>query len=180
MKFQTFLSISALFAITIFMACKNDSAAAKDTPVENGGAQPAPGMPDFSVSNVTDPAASVTPATIEPPQNEKGVWHYTCAKGCAGGAGAAIPCAKCGTALTHNKDYHGPAAPTTASNPTATPGQTPGATPAPSAKQPEPPQNAAGVWHYTCAAGCAGGAGAAGNCAKCGGQLTHNKDYHAK
>ncbi len=174
MKFQTILSISALFAITIFTACKNDSAAAKESTTENGGTQPA-GMPDITVANTTDPAAA---ATIEPPQNAAGVWHYTCSKGCAGGAGAAIPCEKCGTALTHNTEYHGPAAPTTASNPTINPGQTPGATPA--AKQPEPAQNAAGVWHYTCAAGCAGGAGAASNCAKCSVQLTHNKDYHAK
>lgn len=44
---------------------------------------------------------------------------------------------------------------------------------------PEPPQNTAGVWHYTCSNGCTGGAGAAGNCATCGGPLAHNQAYHA-
>lgn len=43
----------------------------------------------------------------------------------------------------------------------------------------EPAQNAAGVWHYTCNTGCAGGAGGAGKCATCGGALTHNQTYHA-
>ncbi len=45
-------------------------------------------------------------------------------------------------------------------------------------KAPEPPQNAKGVWHYTCSAGCAGGAGSAGTCASCGGALAHNAEYH--
>ena len=42
----------------------------------------------------------------EPPQNAKGVWHYTCPKGCKGGAGAAEPCKSCKTELTHNAVYH--------------------------------------------------------------------------
>ena len=42
----------------------------------------------------------------------------------------------------------------------------------------EPSQNAGGVWHYTCNNGCAGGAGAAGNCATCGEALAHNQAYH--
>ena len=42
----------------------------------------------------------------------------------------------------------------------------------------EPAQNAAGVWHYTCAKGCKGGAGGAGNCGTCGGALAHNTAYH--
>lgn len=48
----------------------------------------------------------------------------------------------------------------------------------PNATTPEPAQNADGVWHYTCSKGCAGGAGSAGNCATCGGPLTHNQAYH--
>lgn len=42
----------------------------------------------------------------------------------------------------------------------------------------EPPQNATGVWHYTCPNGCEGGGGAAGPCAKCGATLAHNSAYH--
>lgn len=44
--------------------------------------------------------------TPEPAQNAKGVWHYTCPKGCAGGAGTMTACAKCGTQLQHNTVYH--------------------------------------------------------------------------
>jgi hypothetical protein len=50
------------------------------------------------------PQAS-TPAP-PPAQNAKGVYHFTCPNGCAGGAGAQGSCAKCGTALVHNQAYH--------------------------------------------------------------------------
>lgn len=46
------------------------------------------------------------PKTAEPAQNAKGVWHYSCPKGCKGGAGGAGACATCGTALAHNGTYH--------------------------------------------------------------------------
>ena len=58
----------------------------------------------------------------------------------------------------------------------------PGATPPPAPATPatpEPPQNAEGVWHYTCSNGCAGGAGSAIACANCGTTLAHNTAYHA-
>lgn len=43
----------------------------------------------------------------------------------------------------------------------------------------EPPQNADGVWHYTCPNGCEGGAGSATECSKCGTRLKHNVAYHS-
>ena len=43
----------------------------------------------------------------------------------------------------------------------------------------EAPQNAGGVWHYTCSKGCSGGSGLAVNCETCGGLLVHNSAYHA-
>lgn len=43
---------------------------------------------------------------------------------------------------------------------------------------PEPPQNASGVWHYTCPKGCAGGGGSATPCGVCGTTLAHNTAYH--
>lgn len=55
----------------------------------------------------------------------------------------------------------------------------PPATPNANPATPEPAQNAAGVWHYTCSNGCAGGAGAAGTCGTCGGTLAHNTAYHS-
>jgi len=43
----------------------------------------------------------------EPPQNENGVWHFTCPKGCAGGGGlASEKCGGCGGPLAHNAEYH--------------------------------------------------------------------------
>ncbi len=55
----------------------------------------------------------------------------------------------------------------------------PNGAPKPAAqRKPEPPQNAAGVWHYTCSTGCAGGAGSAVPCKTCGKTLAHNQEYH--
>ncbi|MBC7776815.1 MAG: hypothetical protein H7246_15380, partial [Phycisphaerae bacterium] len=151
MKFHALLSITLLFTLAIISSCKNDSGASKDATLQS----------EDALNKATAPGAetapSANPATAEPPQNAAGVWHYTCPKGCAGGAGSAIACATCGTTLTHNQGYHGPAVPPTTTDPSSAPDQAPG-TP-PGAKQPEPPQNAAGVWHYTCPSGCAGGAG---------------------
>ena len=61
----------------------------------------------------TDPI-TVTPSTgsntvmPNPPsaQNAQGVFHYTCPKGCEGGAASAGNCAKCGGALVHNQAFH--------------------------------------------------------------------------
>lgn len=141
----------------------------------------------------------------EPPQNADGVWHYTCPTGCAGGAGAAVPCATCGTMLAHNGAYHqgqntttpqqatpqptaiqpggvisfDPNNPTqTPTNITLDPNNAQPVTAANANPKPEPPQNAAGVWHYTCPSGCAGGGGAVGPCGKCGATLAHNTAYH--
>ena len=104
------------------------------------------------------------PNPPEPAQNAAGLWHYTCSKGCPGGAGAAGNCSVCGNPLTHNAAYHGSTQATGAN--------------AAAPKPVDPPQNAKGVWHYTCGKGCAGGAGAAGNCSVCGGPLAHNATYH--
>ena len=205
MKIQTYLPLAAFLAICLFSYCKNDPAAAKNDPAvsqsapsENAapvadvpGAKPAQDAPGSGNPVVVSPGGTTaTPAITspEPPQNAAGVWHYTCPKGCAIGGGAATACATCGTTLAHNASYHGkpnPAATATQAPtqmptqmPTQTPSQTPGQTP-PTAK-PEPPQNAAGVWHYTCPAGCASGGGAAVACASCGKKLEHNKAYHGQ
>ncbi len=160
----------------------------------------------YDGADLNNTAATTPPAaTAEPAQNAAGVWHYTCPNGCAGGAGSAVPCGTCGTTLAHNAAYHQggagqPNIKTTTTSPGpggVQPGNTitfdpsnPGAsanaaintgttTINPTAnKQPEPAQNAAGVWHYVCGNGCEGGAGAAGPCPKCGGTLAHNSDYH--
>lgn len=157
----------ALGVMTIFSACSNDGDAARDAAVESlKVGQPTPG----------DAAATPPAATPEPAQNAAGVWHYTCPKGCEGGGGSAVACAKCGTTLAHNAAYHPPTSATqTAPAANAADGITPITNPT---KAPEPAQNAKGVWHYTCSAGCAGGAGTAAACAKCGKTLAHNQTYH--
>ena len=108
-------------------------------------------------------------------QSTSSAWHYTCSQGCAGGAAAAGTCSNCGQALVHNQAYH--------NNPNNTSSTTPvnpsAATSNPaSTKKVESSQNSAGVWHYTCSQGCAGGAGSAVACASCGTTLAHNQAYH--
>lgn len=172
MKFQAILSIAALGAASLFTACQSGGEANNDA-----GATPPADLPadaQTDASTTINPSAPPAPATAEPAQNTDGVWHYTCAKGCAGGAGTATACATCGATLVHNQVYHSNDNTFPAVSPTAASGQ-PTQAPAP---KPEPPQNAAGVWHFTCSAGCAGGAGAAGSCAKCGKALAHNAAYH--
>lgn len=117
----------------------------------------------------TEPKAA-TPNSImaEPPQNAAGVWHYICSKRCAGGSGAEGSCTNCGAPLLHNTLYHAN------TNNTAPSLGAPFATPPTSA----PGQNAAGIWHYSCDKGCAGGSATAGNCVSCGNTLTHNQAYH--
>ncbi len=167
MKFLSFLSILALCAITLFSSCNNDGDAARDAAVESVTTPPA------------GDAATPAPPTAEPPQNSSGVWHYTCPNGCEGGAGSAVACAKCGTTLAHNTAYHANAGDSgspliqNAGDAAVPQPITPAATPTP-----EPPQNAKGVWHYTCPSGCAGGAGSAVPCSKCGKTLAHNSAYH--
>lgn len=139
---------------------------------------------------VADPALSTVPpsptTTPEPPQNAAGVWHYTCVNGCAGGAGAAGKCASCGGDLTHNTAYHdtpagagaGASPLTSITPPIANTTTSPITTTTTTTTQTEPAQNAAGVWHYTCPNGCAGGAGDTAKCPGCGTMYTHNSAYH--
>jgi len=119
------------------------------------------------------PVATPPPATAS---TNPGVAHYICANNCEGSGGDSQGnCPVCGNPYEHNAAFHNnPAnAPTTTPTSATTPGVPPITPPAP-----EPAQNAAGVWHYTCANGCAGGGGAAGPCGTCGGELAHNTAYH--
>jgi hypothetical protein len=120
---------------------------------------------EFTIEDLATPSATTVqnPAAMDPPQNALGVWHYTCSQGCAGGAGTATNCATCGGLLAHNTSYHAQANPTP--NLTAQPATAPS-------------QNAAGIWHFSCAKGCTGGSGTAGNCTTCGDALAHNQAYH--
>ncbi|MBK6998057.1 MAG: hypothetical protein IPH31_25410 [Lewinellaceae bacterium] len=117
MKFLSILSIAALCAISVFSACGGDSAASKDASTETTGDQAPPADP---MANFPNPNGAATPPA-EPAQNAAGLWHFTCPKGCKGGGGSAVPCATCGTTLTHSQSYHGPAGAPPPGNPAARP-----------------------------------------------------------
>ena len=166
-------SVLIIFLLAGFIACNN-------TPE-----RPEPILPEnyTPATPATTPGNPAAPTATEAAQNADGVWHYTCPSGCEGGAGSAVPCPKCGTTLAHNTAYHN----TTGGNTTQTnvgkfeDGQlttSPNDNVNITGSGTEPPQNADGVWHYTCPSGCAGGAGAAGPCPKCGATLAHNTAYH--
>ncbi len=167
MKYYKILSILLLSTVISFYACNDKSSAAKQEAREALEAANPPSAPNATIPN----GATPPPPVVEPAQNADGVWHYTCSKGCAGGSGAKGNCFTCGGPLVHNTAYH----PQNNSTPTTiTPPITPQATP----PTPEPAQNAAGVWHYTCGNGCAGGGAAVGPCGTCGSTLAHNTVYH--
>jgi hypothetical protein len=170
----TFLS-----AFLFLVACKNKT---EDT---STGSSETATAPTTVTAPVTDQPTVIPntqvitppPTKTDPPQNAQGIWHFTCPKGCKGGGGAAGPCAKCGATLAHNQAYHGGATPVSPPNGIQTIPTTASGTPPPPTKS-EPAQNAKGVWHFTCPKGCAGGAGAAAPCGKCGTTLAHNAGYH--
>lgn len=130
-----------------------------------------------------DPNAPISPIMQNQPQeanspatNSAGVFHYTCSAGCGGGGAAAGACPQCGSELAHNQAYH---------NQSSTPTINPNGPISPIIQtQPQldeanaPAINSAGVFHYTCSAGCGGGGAAAGACPQCGAELAHNQAYH--
>lgn len=150
------LSISLKVALfSLFLSCDNDSA------VREKAAQTLP-QPSPQTNTNSMPTSGAL----------AGVQHYICPNNCQGSGGAAQGnCPVCGTAYLHNQAFHA----NDAQNQAAPP---PTPTPNPATPPAEPAQNAAGVWHYTCAKGCAGGAGIATACSKCGGTLAHNATYH--
>jgi hypothetical protein len=176
------LGCFVIITATLATSCKNDTPAAatqsSDATVPTAATTPDAQTAQTAPFPAIDPQPTAAPLpSTEPPQNASGVWHYTCSKGCKDGAGSAAPCAKCGTLLAHNAAYHGTkpdakAVPIPSGTATAS-GPNPVVTP-----KPEPAQNAKGVWHYTCSAGCAGGAGSAAPCATCSKALVHNASYH--
>lgn len=165
-----------LCSVTLFYSCKKEAEVPKqEINAQKEGTNSADFLNAIAPSNAVTPSNTAAPTQqTEPAQNAAGVWHYTCAKGCAGGAGTATNCKTCGSLLQHNQAYHGNTTPNT---PMATTNPTPSTTTTPTPKA-EPAQNAAGVWHYTCSKGCAGGSGTAEPCKSCGTLLAHNQTYH--
>ena len=99
---NTLIILSFFTLILALPSCKEQSKS--EAPATSTEVTPAP-----APAPTADPAAAQQAApqqSPEPPQNAKGVWHFTCPKGCEGGAGQAVACAKCGTTLAHNAAYH--------------------------------------------------------------------------
>jgi hypothetical protein len=164
LKMKKTLFLALLVMATAVVSCKRDRTIRDEA---------ANSLPGAGVGNtVADPSAMPSPMPQTPSTAVSGgVPHYICPNNCAGSGGAAqANCPVCGTAYVHNQAFHDQPAQQTLPTPTPTP-----STPAPT---PEPAKNAAGVWHYTCAKGCAGGAGNPGTCSTCGGELAHNAAYH--
>ena len=158
MKFTSIFFV-AIFA-TLFFACSNNEKKADNPPPVVTPVQP---------NTTPTPANTTTPVA-------GAVKHYTCPNNCANSGGdAAGTCPVCGTAYVHNAAYHNQ---TNNANSPFDNQQSPVVQPPQQQQQPAPAQNAAGVYHYTCANGCAGGSGSAGTCSACGGNLVHNPAYH--
>lgn len=98
------------------------------------------------------------------------VFHYTCPKGCEGGAASAENCSNCGTTLVHNAAFHN-----NKSNVDQPFSNSLNSTPAAAATT---ATNSSGVYHYICENGCIGGSASAGDCPTCGSALAHNAAYH--
>ena len=193
---MNFIKLFAFFLITSFLiSCGSDApeqSTASDTlPPAATSTQPADGVNQ-------QPA---TPQTVNYVAPDGAVHHYICGDFCEG-SGSETPgtCPVCSKTLAHNQAWHNqgdqqqspqiqpqiqqqpstgqssPSSPLFRDGPQSQqmqPSQTP--------NQPmmtEPAQNAAGVWHYICSAGCSGGSGSAGSCAQCGAALSHNAAYH--
>lgn len=171
MKLSNLLIITLFGSFFLIVSCGNK----KEDPATDPLTTSTIGAQDPSATAATQTAAGTG-------------FHYICPKNCEGGGGPAQgKCPVCGTDMVHNQAFHN-------QQPQATPGSSPGtpiqvsptnetgAVTQQTAQPSAPPaaQNAAGVWHFTCSKGCEGGAGSAGNCAKCGNPLTHNSAFHAQ
>ncbi|MBK6947419.1 MAG: hypothetical protein IPH16_04425 [Haliscomenobacter sp.] len=163
-----FISVVASLVL-ITLSCNRDKAIRDDAAnslkkPDNASDMLAPSTSPFPSANQNTPATAAS-GTVP---------HYMCPNNCAGSGGAEqANCPVCGTAYVHNQAFHDQQASDQAAAMPVTPTTTTTTTPAP-----DPAQNAAGVWHYTCAKGCAGGSGTPGNCGSCGQALAHNAAYH--
>ncbi|GAA4269408.1 hypothetical protein [Hyunsoonleella aestuarii] len=157
MKYYNILAVLFLSSVISFYSCNDSSKSKTKSTIEQTETENTVSTPNAAAQNNT---------STQTTQSATGqVFHYTCVKGCSGGADSAINCTTCGTLLVHNAAFH--------NKPNSTPPAGPFLTP-----QTNSSSNAAGVFHYTCSNGCAGGSGSAGNCSTCGNALAHNAAYH--
>ncbi len=183
------LKLSSIVTAYLFLlSCSNTDSQSSNT--ESAGQNQA------NESQLTQPVPSSetpaqpqtdasTPATISQPvvsaNSASAVFHYICPNKCAGGGSEGQgKCPVCKTDLIHNDAFHNQPQqqPQINMQPQTNAIQLNNPNPTPPAPTAEAPQNAKGVWHYTCPKGCAGGGGQAIACTNCGTQLEHNQKYH--
>ncbi|WP_298237966.1 hypothetical protein [uncultured Algibacter sp.] len=157
MKYFNILALLLLTSVISFYSCNDSTKPKKENTIK----------PTETENIVTTPSTTTQNNTsTQTTQSSTGqVFHYTCIKGCSGGADSAVNCKTCGNLLVHNAAFH--------NKPNSTPPAGPFLTPTTNSSQ-----NASGVFHYTCSNGCLGGSGSAGNCSTCGNTLAHNAAYH--
>lgn len=172
MKKRVLTCTLSLLAIIFLASCGE-----KDADVRDRARQ--------SVKTIT-PSTTVTDATTTAGTvNNNGVPHYQCPNKCTGGIGDAKgPCPVCGTEMDHNQAFHAQTPTNLSTSEETSPSELLLDPAAPNANTitPQtvtPAQNAAGVYHYICPKGHAGGSGSKGTCAECGAALEHNEAYHA-
>lgn len=99
--------LCSLFLVSLSMSSCNTEKKSDSQPSNTEA--PASATPQVQTSPdltpIVDPSTAPPPAP-SPAQNANGVWHYTCPKGCPGGAANQGNCAKCGGPLAHNQAYH--------------------------------------------------------------------------
>ncbi len=152
-----------LLIILVLQSCQDGSSVRNDA---------RSGLRDLPPGSVAPPAAVGASGVVH---------HYICANDCAGSGGPEDgTCPVCGSQYLHNDAWHNQPSMSTPNIQTIE-SMDPVVT-FPGEDSPTPVslggQNAKGVWHYTCANGCAGGAGSAVACASCGATLEHNQAYH--
>ncbi len=185
---KKYIPAAVIAAHLFFCACtssdsqKNSPSSAEQNAVTSSPAEtPSSAIesPAVSQPETSGPATPSQPVVSASPAGA--VFHYICPNKCAGGGSEGQgKCPVCKTDLVHNDAFHNQAQqqpqlnvqPQNNQIQLNTQNQTP---PTPT---PESPQNAKGVWHYTCPKGCAGGGGQAIACTNCGTQMEHNQKYH--
>lgn len=185
-KMKINLAVPVIAVNLFFISC-----ASTDSQKENAGKNAESASPSAAQIMPTEtqqpaqpessnPEAPSQPVVSAAPVNT--VFHYICPNKCAGGGSEGQgKCPVCKTDLVHNDAFHSQPQqqPQIKTQPQNNPVQlntnTQAQQPPP---QPDAPQNAKGVWHYTCPKGCAGGGGQAIACSNCGTQLEHNQKYH--
>lgn len=180
---QRLISIRVLFVLAVFSLA---FISCRDGGPSESSSQQAPQRTNITGNNNPSNQSNTNPTTTSPNTGAASAeFHYICANNCEGsGANAAGSCSVCGEELIHNTAFHS-GDPGAANN---SPQMLDGDDNSFSSKinpigDPESSTPAASSggsgFHYTCSAGCGGGASDQGACPSCGAELVHNAAFHS-